>query len=427
MSGRRKKITTTNQSSLRIKDSNSNEVTKLQKRQQLLKIEDSKLGATSFDVERVGRSNCENLVGSIEIPVGVVGPVRVTNLAVYYSNRDDQDDLVKKYLKQQQASITALTKQDIYLPLATTEGALVASVARGCKVINLANSLKVSVRKVGISRSLVFETTDNLRAHQFITSFRKNLTSFIKLSESTSKHLKFLALEIYTRGKLVYLRFSFDSDEAMGMNMISYALATAWQEEKKKYRGVSLLSLSANVCSDKKVASINALFGRGYTVELDLVIPASLVETVLKTTTKKLVKTHLVKNVIGSNLAGSPAQNMQVANSLVAFYLATGQDPAHCVASSESAVNFEELSDGSCYVSLTLPNITVGSVGGGTWLAKQKEARRLIFAKSNSTVTALVLAVASGVASLAGEISGLASLSSNSLAQAHQRLTRGKR
>jgi len=387
--------------SLHILDDGLSGIEKLKKRQNMLGVRADKLFTVGFDVNRVSATNCENLVGSVEIPVGVVGPVSV---------------------KESNCSLNNL--QDLYIPLATTEGALVASISRGCKVINLSNSLKVTVTRVGISRSLVFECLDNLSAHDFIKSFNKNLSSFISYAESTSNHLKFLNLTNYVRGRLVYLRFSFDTDEAMGMNMITHALSFAWQKEKEKYSSVFLLSLSANVCSDKKVAGVNRMLGRGYIVELDLVIPASIVSKVLKTTTKKLVKTHIVKNLVGSNVAGSMAQNMHVVNALVAVYLATGQDPAHCVAGSEASVVFEEMSNGDCYVSLTLPNVTVGTVGGGTWMDKQTQARNLI--SNNGKTSSLVLAVVSGIASLAGEISGLASLSANSLARAHQKLARRK-
>ena len=399
-----------------IQDSNLDELEKQKIRQDLI-CEFTKKPASDFadlftvalPVELAGSKNCENLCGSIEVPVGVAGPVTATVNAI---------------------------KKSFLIPLATTEGALVASIHRGLKVLNTSETTVV-VKKVGMSRSVVFECASITDALAFSEYFAQNSSIFAGFCEETSKHLQFLSFDCFMRDKLLYYRFVFDTDEAMGMNMVTIALSYAWDQFKQQLPKdivVTLLTVSGNVCTDKKDSMINRLFGRGYFVTVESKIALSDVARILKVSAKELVKIHLVKNVIGSNIAGSFAQNMHVANALAAFYLATGQDIAHVVAGSEASVHFEIVSEKAVsgavkgeeieklYVALTLPNVSVGSVGGGTWLPKQKQARSILL--ENQQPKALDLAAGVGLAALAGEISGLAALTTHTLAAAHQKLGR---
>jgi hydroxymethylglutaryl-CoA reductase (NADPH) len=406
-----------------ISDKNISETEKVEIRRklvsQLVNKNSSKfkdLYNTNFPTETVGKKNCENLIGSVEVPVGIAGPVTTQINQVF-------NDL----------TISKKSKKSYLIPLATTEGALVASIHRGLKVLNVGET-KVIVKKVGMSRSVVFECDSIESAAEFNLYFSKNTDLFAKFCEETSNHLKFLSYEVLNRDKLLYYRFVFDTDEAMGMNMVTIALSYAWDKFKRQLPDniwVSLLTVSGNVCTDKKDSMINRLRGRGYYVTIESKILLSDVEKYLKVNPKKLVKTHLVKNVIGSNVAGSFSQNMHVANALGAFYLAIGQDIAHLVAGSEASVHFEILESNELYVALTLPNISVGSVGGGTWLPKQTQARlamMLVKDKNQEQMpTAQDLAIVAGLAALAGEVSGLAALTTNTLASSHEKLGRTKK
>lgn len=395
----------TKKQSFYIKDKNLSEQQKLQIRQKLVcdltAHDDSEfkdLFSAQFPVEIVGQKNCENLIGSVEVPVGVVGPI---------------------------SAFVNTKKHSYFIPLATTEGALVASIQRGTKVLNAGNT-RVTVKKVGMSRSVVFECDSIDDTVEFTKYFSENHQLFAKFCEETSSHLKFLSYDVFTRDKLLYFRFVFDTDEAMGMNMVTIALEYAWDKFKRQLPDsiwITLLTISGNVCTDKKDSMVNRLFGRGYFVTVESKISASTVSDLLGVDAKKLIKNHLVKNVIGSNIAGSFAQNMHVANALGAFYLATGQDIAHVVAGSEASVHFELLEDDLLYIALTLPNVSVGSVGGGTWLPKQTQARFLVC----DSPKAQDLAVAAGLAAMAGEISGLAALTTGTLASAHAQLGRAKK
>lgn len=355
----------------------------------------------NFDQEVVGKKNCENLLGSIELPIGVAGPVEVNWMG---------ENLSKN-----------ISSEAILLPLATTEGALVASINRGCKVINQSQGAKIWVKKVGMSRAPVWRCTDGNQARDFLDWLNHNLSRFVQSCESTSNHLRFLNHQSWIRGRDVFVRFVFDTDQAMGMNMVTIAIQHAWDEIKSEHPEVELISLSSNVCTDKKDSVINRLFGRGYDVQAEIIIPEQVVNQTLKTSPNQLVDAHIAKNLIGSNIAGSFSQNMQIANVVAAMYLATGQDAAHIIEGSQASTTVE-IDKNSLYVSVNLPNINVGTVGGGTWLPAQSQARDMI--RQQQKLSTHHLAGAVGIAALAGEISGLAALAACSLASAHQKLGR---
>jgi hydroxymethylglutaryl-CoA reductase (NADPH) len=215
--------------------------------------------------------------------------------------------------------------------------------------------------------------------------------------------------------------------------MISIAIQSIWLQLQDRIKqglepslvGIDMVSLSSNVCSDKKAGAINGLLGRGHWVQAEVILPSEVVRDVLKTSIEALVQTHRAKNEVGSALAGSLAQNMQVANVVAAIFAATGQDLAHVVDASQATTIIEPISTDSTdqvYISVTLPSLPVGVVGGGSWLSAQSQARQLIGLGDN--VQSWQLAAATGAAVLAGEISGMAALSSNQLACAHQALGR---
>jgi hydroxymethylglutaryl-CoA reductase (NADPH) len=163
-------------------------------------------------------------------------------------------------------------------------------------------------------------------------------------------------------------------------------------------------------------------------LQAEVVIPTAVLSEVLKIqdeSVESIVQAHVAKNLVGSNVAGSFAQNMQAANVVAAFYAATGQDVAHVVDSSMAFTSVEKV-DAGLYVSVTLPNIIIGSVGGGTYLPAQKQAQQIIrpHLPASHHISADQLAISLGVGVLAAEISGLAALATNTLAQAHASLAR---
>lgn len=362
------------------------------------KGEFSQLFNVNEALSKANQHNCENMIGAVALPVGLAGPVKIID-------------------EQQRAT-------EYFVPLATSEGALVASVNRGLKAINQAGGAQVMVKNFGMTRAPVFAFKNGKEAFIFAKYLEeeKTLKKICQVTEKTSSHLKFIKLMSFVRGRNVYVRFSFLTDQAMGMNMVTIALQKLWEDFLSQYKGIKMLALSSNVCTDKKASFINQLLGRGYSAQAEVFLSEEILQNVLKTNSRDFLRTHHAKNIIGSNVAGSSSLNMQFANVVAAFYMATGQDLAHVVEASQGTTIVENEGKG-LYIAVNLPDLPLGSVGGGTNLPAQKELRTLITkGQKDLNTSQLVTILATGV--LAAEISGLAALSNHSLASAHQRLAR---
>lgn len=344
--------------------------------------------------------NCENMVGAIAVPVGLAGPV------VMHDGEDQSQS--REYM----------------LPLATTEGALIASVSRGVKSINANGGALSSAVQRGMSRAPAFVFPDGIQARKF-TRYLDDLAvqaQIATISQTTSKHLRFISLQHFVRGRHVFVRFVFDPDQAMGMNMVTIAVDHIWQELLSRYPNITMTALSGNVCTDKKIAAINQILGRGIQAQAEVFLSETSIESILGTSSQAILDTHYSKNILGSNVAGSLSQHMHFANVVAAFYIATGQDVAHVVEASQGSTVVEKTDQG-LYVAVDLPTLPLGVVGGGTYLPTQSQARNLI-SRSGAQLSVLTLAQVLAVGVLAAEISGLAALSTHSLAQAHQTMAR---
>ncbi|MFA6532737.1 MAG: hydroxymethylglutaryl-CoA reductase [Patescibacteria group bacterium] len=331
--------------------------------------------------------HCENLIGSTILPLGVAGPLKIGQ---------------KQY----------------YLPLATTEGALVASVSRGFKAINLSGGATSFVENVGVTRGPVFETSSLSESFKFKKWLDENFDLIKKEAEKTSSHLKLKKLGTRIVGTYVYVRFYFDTQDAMGMNMATIATEKISQFIQNN-TDIQCLTVSGNFCIDKKPAWLNFIAGRGKKVSTEVVLKKEVVKETLKTTPEKFFEVWLAKCMIGSAMSGSLGFNAHFANIVAAFYAATGQDLAHVVEGSMGMTTSKVLKNGDLYISVYLPAVMIGTVGGGTKLKTKQEALSIIGAKSS-----MELAEVLGGAVLAGEISLLASLSEGSLAETHQKLGR---
>lgn len=369
-------------------------------------------GKYSLDDKLASAKNCENMIGAVQIPMGVAGPLKVKSSSIRQveDTRRGTQDKVQSY----------------YIPLATTEGALVASVNRGCKAIMQSGGANVISKKVGITRAPVFTVKDIFEGEKTISWVKNNIAEIKKITENSSSHLKLLEIKPWLVGRNLFLRFKFDSCDAMGMNMATIActLATDLIEKKTKAK---LVSISGNVCVDKKPNMLNFIEGRGIQVWADCILPFDVVEKVLKTTSEKFVDVVTRKVYLGSIVSGSIGANSHAANVLAAIFTACGQDVAH-IAEVSSVITTAEIVRENLYVSVFLSDLVVGTIGGGTGLETQKEALNIlgVFGGNNGK-NSQKLAEIIGAAVLAGEISLIASLSVNSLACAHQKLGRGEK
>lgn len=359
-------------------------------------------GKYSLDDKLASTKNCENMIGIAQIPLGVAGPLKVKSSSI----RQAQDKV-----------------QSYYIPLATTEGALVASVNRGCKAITQSGGATVISKKVGITRAPVFVVENINIGKETIKWVKDNFSEIKKITEETSSHLELLEIKTWMAGRNLFLRFKFDSQDAMGMNMATIACTLAADLIEKKTKA-KLVSISGNVCVDKKPNMLNFIEGRGMQVWADCILPFDIVEKVLKTTSKKFVDVVMRKIYLGSIVSGSIGANAHAANVLAAIFTACGQDIAH-LAEVSSVITTAEIVRENLYVSVFLSDLVVGTIGGGTGLETQKEALSIlgVFGGDDGK-NSQKLAEIIGAAVLAGEISLIASLSVNSLACAHQKLGR---
>lgn len=353
------------------------------------------IGHSVLNEDLLKGRNIENLIGATQIPLGVAGPLTIRSKANKLPN--------------------------YYLPLATTEGALVASISRGCKAIYAAGGANLMCEVVGITRGPVFKTDGIEHGHQIKQWIDKNFLSLSKIARQTSKHLNLLKIDCQILGKNLFARFFFDSTDAMGMNMATIATEKA-VSLIAKHTHSECTALAGNFDIDKKPAWLNFINGRGKKVWAEVILSPDIIKTVLKTTPQKIAEVVYRKNHLGSEMAGSLGFNAHFANVIAALFIATGQDPAHVVEGSLGITTAEVLENGDLYFAIYLPSLIVGTIGGGTQLPTQKEALAIL-----GVANVLEYAQVAGAAVLAGELSLIASLAQGSLAKAHIELARRKR
>jgi len=358
------------------------------------------VGHYSLDGARACDQNCENFIGAAQVPMGVVGP-----LALHGEYVDGE----------------------VVAPLATTEAALVASTNRGCSALTRAGGATVRVEEVGMTRAPVFRTSGLEETRAFLDWVQENEEEIRDVAEESSRYLKLLEIKPRHFGSTVFLRFRFDCTDAMGMNMVTIACDRIVRQLIEPETGIECVALSGNYCVDKKPAAVNFEEGRGKRVHAEAVIEESVLRETLKTSASDLVEVQYRKNMLGSVAAGSKGFNAHYANMVAAFFLAAGQDPAHVVEASMGVTCVERKGPESIYVSVYMPDVPLGAVGGGTGLATQREALSMMGVEVDpdrpGAAAARLGEILGGVV-LAGELSLMAAFTSDDLAVSHERLSR---
>lgn len=348
----------------------------------------------TLDMDEAFKKNIENPIGTIQIPLGLAGPLKI--------NGEFADD-------------------EFFIPLATSEGALVASINRGASTISAAGGVNTAVIGNNMTRAPVLKTKSIVEAVKVKKWFEDNFDELKEIAESTTNHGKLIKIDpIVIVANYVYPRFVYKTGDSMGMNMVTIAtekvLDKLYQET-----GVHAIALSGNLCVDKKPAAINMIEGRGKTVVADILIPEEIVKSKLKTTAAAIEEVNIAKNLIGSAAAGSMAYNAHYANMIAAIFLATGQDAAHVVEGS-LGITVAEDRDGDLYFSVNLPDLPLATVGGGTRLETANEGLNILGVAGSDNVNRFAEIVIATV--LAGELSLVGALAAGHLAKAHQELGR---
>ncbi|KAJ0451804.1 3-hydroxy-3-methylglutaryl coenzyme A reductase 2-B [Helianthus annuus] len=333
----------------------------------------SGLPLDGFDYESILGKCCEMPVGYVQIPVGIAGPL-------------------------------LLNGDEFFVPMATTEGCLVASTNRGCKAVYVSGGATCVVVKDGMTRAPVVRFGSAKRAAE-LKMFLEDPLNFETLAVVFNKSSRFGRLQSVRcaiAGKNLYVRFCCATGDAMGMNMVSKGVQNVLDFLQTDFPDMDVMGISGNYCSDKKPAAVNWIEGRGKSVVCEAVIKEEVAQKVLKTTVSALVELNMLKNLTGSAMAGALGGfNAHASNIVSAVYLATGQDPAQNVESSHCITMMEAVNEGrDLHISVTMPSIEVGTVGGGTQLASQSACLNILGVKgaskdepgSNSRVLATVVA-----------------------------------
>ncbi|KAM7363260.1 HMG coenzyme A reductase [Cochliomyia hominivorax] len=354
-----------------------------------------------FDYTRVMNACCENVLGYVPIPVGYAGPLLLDGA---------------KY----------------FVPMATTEGALVASTNRGCKALSV-RGVTSYVEDVGMTRApcVRFSSVSRAAEAKMWINEEQNYKRIKAEFDSTSRFGRLKECHIAMDGPQLYIRFVALTGDAMGMNMVSKGAEMALKCIKREFPDMQIISLSGNFCCDKKPAAINWIKGRGKRVVTECIIPAATLRSVLKTDAKTLVECNKLKNMGGSAMAGSiGGNNAHAANMVTAVFLATGQDPAQNVTSSNCSTGMECWGENNedLYMTCTMPSLEVGTVGGGTGLPGQSACLDMLGVKGANAnqpgENAKKLAQIVCATVMAGELSLMAALVNSDLVKSHMRHNR---
>ncbi|KAG9488111.1 3-hydroxy-3-methylglutaryl-Coenzyme A reductase [Eleutherodactylus coqui] len=347
---------------------------------------------------------CENVIGYMPIPVGVAGPLILDN---------------KEY----------------QVPMATTEGCLVASTNRGCRAIMLGGGAHSRILADGMTRGPVVRLPSACEAAEVKTwiDSPEGFKAIKDAFDGTSGYARLGRLQTSVAGRNLYIRFQSKTGDAMGMNMISKGTEKALSRLQEEFPELHVIAISGNYCTDKKPAAINWIEGRGKSVVCEATIPANVVKEVLKTSTAAMVEVNISKNLVGSAMAGSIGGcNAHAANIVTAIYIACGQDAAQNVGSSNCITLMEAAgpTNDDLYISCTMPSIEIGTVGGGTNLAPQQACLKMLGVQGASTEcpgkNACQLAQIVCGTVMAGELSLMAALAAGHLVRSHMVHNRSK-
>ncbi|CAI7639505.1 hypothetical protein PCG10_007623 [Penicillium crustosum] len=359
-------------------------------------LEGSKLPYKDYNYGLVHGACCENVIGYLPLPVGVAGPINIDG-------------------------------QNYFIPMATTEGVLVASTSRGSKAINAGGGAVTVLTGDGMTRGpcVTFPTLARAAAAKVWIDSEEGRSIITAAFNSTSRFARLQSLKTALAGTYLYIRFKTTTGDAMGMNMISKGCEKALDVMHKEcgFEDMSIISLSGNFCTDKKSAAINWTDGRGKSVVAEAIIPGDVVKSVLKSDVDALVELNVSKNLIGSAMAGSLGGfNAHASNIVSAIFLATGQDPAQNVESS-SCITTMKNNNGNLQIAVSMPSIEVGTIGGGTILEAQGAMLDLLGVRGAHSTSpgenARQLSRIIAASVLAGELSLCSALAAGHLVKAH--------
>lgn len=349
----------------------------------------------SFD-PHLAKGNCEHFTGVAQVPIGFAGPLTIHG-------------------EQAQG--------DFLIPMATTEGTLIASYNRGMKLLNLSGGVKCTVVGDAMQRAPVFVFEDARQGRDFAQWVRDNFEKIREEAEATSSVAKLKEIDIYLANKMVYARFNYTTGDAAGQNMVGRATFAACSWILDQYPTVKRFYLESNFATDKKASQINIMRTRGKRVTAEATIPRDVLIQNMRVEPESL-SYHAGVAGIGSFLSGVNNNGLHSANGITAMFIATGQDVANVSESSAGILYTELTPERDLYISITIPSLIVATHGGGVGLATQNECLKLLGCVGRGTVNRFAEIVAGVV--LAGELSLGAAISSSDWVSSHEKYGRNR-
>ena len=340
--------------------------------------------------------NVEHFLGVAQVPIGLAGPLLVNG---------------------------EHAQGEFFVPLATTEGTLVASYNRGMKLMRAAGGVTTTVLDDRMQRAPVFSFDSARDARAFRDWLDEHFDEIAAAAQSTTTSGKLVDIQKFSVSKLLYTRFNYTTGDAAGQNMTGKATFAACSWIKQNYPGELHFLLEGQFATDKKTSVVNMLHTRGKRVVAEITLPAALVEEHLHVSTERLYAARM-RGQLGAIMSVTNNNGNHSANGITAMFIATGQDVAN-VAESSALYGFSELlPNGDFYASVTLPSLIVATYGGGTGLATQRECLELLGCYGAGKVHKLAEIVAATV--LAGEFSLGAAVVAEEWVEAHDAYGRNR-
>lgn len=360
---------------------------------------------TSISLDNIGHysvdpastaGNIENFIGVAQVPMGLVGPLQVNG---------------------------EHARGEFYVPMATSEGTLVASYNRGARLLREAGGAKVTIVDDAMQRAPVFIFEDAREAREFGVWVEEHFDDIKEQAETTTSSGKLRDIQQFSAARMRYLRFNYTTGDAAGQNMVGKATFVACEWIVANYPGIKRYMLSGAMDTDKKHSQLNTLHTRGKRVIAEVIIPSALLEKVMGVTSETLFKARAITQV-GGLLAGSINTGAHSANGITATFIATGQDVANVAESSAAIVYVDLDSENNYYFSITIPSLIVATYGGGTGLPTQRECLKMMGCSGTGKVNKLAEII--GATVLAGELSLMSAVLAGDWVTSHDALGRNR-
>ena len=340
--------------------------------------------------------NIENFIGVAQVPIGLAGPLLVNG---------------------------EYAKGEFFVPLATTEGTLVASYNRGMKLLRETGGVTTTVVDDAMQRAPAFVFKSAREAHQFGQWIKDNFAEIKARAELTTRVGKLRDIQQFPASRFLYLRFNYTTGDAAGQNMVGKATKAACDWIETVYPDIERYQLEGSLATDKKTSWVNTLNTRGKKVIAEATISTEKLKSIMHVSVEKIFEARLTSQ-LGGYIAGVNNNGAHSANGITAMFIACGQDVANVAESSAAAVYAEITKTGDYYFSVTIPSLIVATYGGGTGLPTQRECLELLGCYGQGGAKKFAEIVAATV--LCGELSLGTAVIADEWVSSHEQLGRNR-